>query len=271
MKKQLIILIFTLLSVLVFPMKKSQAQIIEIGATAGMSYYIGDINPKSHFNQSKLGLGALVRYYQNMRWAFRFQYSNLNLTSSDAVVGFRPERGLSFTNNINDFALLAEFNFFDYWTGSNRNYITPYIFAGVSVFTFNPCAEDGTELRPLSTEGTEYGNVAFSVPFGIGLKYSVFKRVGMILEWRIHKTFTDYIDDVSGNYPEYNNQDASAYNSVYIDPSGQMKPGMQRGNGETGGIGYNCDWFSMLSLSVVYKFNLPKKENCHSGRVNFYY
>lgn len=285
MKKSIFLTIIFLLVFLCGMPQKSKAQIVEVGAFAGMSYYIGDINPGGHFRQPNMNFGAVVRYYDNLRWAFRLQYSHLNLKADDATIGFRPERDLNFTSKVNDFAFLAEFNFFNYWTGSNRDYITPYIFAGISVFNFNPCAYDGMELSPLNTEGNfqmndkgeymldndgdkipdYYDLYSVSIPFGVGLKYSMTSRLGMTLEWRMHKTFTDYIDDVSGLYPETS---AVVEGVDYTDPSDSYKPGMQRGNGagkKWREFGYNNDWFGTLEFSIVYRFNLPRREICHSG------
>ncbi|MBR5781361.1 MAG: outer membrane beta-barrel protein [Bacteroidales bacterium] len=276
MKRNKVVTLFFLLLVSFLMPKNTDAQIIEVGLSGDYSYYVGDINPKKHFSQSAFGFGGVVRYYDNLRWAFRFQYSNLNLQASDEVVDFRPERALAFNSKVNDFALLAEFNFFEYWTGSNRAYITPYIFGGISVFNYNSFAPDGTALQPLNTEGNfvedESGNPvpdyysknSFSIPFGLGVKYSLCERIGMTLEWRIHKTFTDYIDDIHGKYPELENH-AVVNGYDYTDPTGKFEPQMQRGNGDAKGFGYNNDWIGTLELSFVYRFNLPRKDACHSG------
>lgn len=239
--KVLIVLMLLVLS-LVMP-KNLKSQIMEVGATVGLSYYIGDINPSKHFLQSEIAYGASVRYYQNLRWAFRLQYSRINLTSSDEVVGFRPERNLAFKSNVDDVAFIAEFNFFDYWTGSRNSFITPYIFAGVSFLHFNSTDMYGVELQPQHNEGVSYNNYSWSVPFGLGVKYSLTKRLGATLEWRMHKTFTDYIDDIEG---------------YYLDD-----PEMQRGNGTSHMFGYNNDWYGVLGLTISYRFNLPKNETCH--------
>lgn len=239
--KVLTVLIFLVLS-LVMP-KNLKSQIMEVGVTGGTSYYIGDINPSKHFSQSQLAFGGAIRYYQNLRWAFRLQYSRINLTASDDIVAFRPERDLSFKSGINDFAVIAEFNFFDYWTGSRNSYVSPYIFAGVSVFNFNSTDLYGVDLQPQHNEGVDYNTFSWSIPFGIGVKYSLTKRLGATLEWRMHKTFTDYIDDIEGYYLE--------------------DPTMQRGNGTSHMFGYNNDWYGILGLTLSYKFNLPKKVVCH--------
>lgn len=243
MKNNIFLVVFLFL-VLSFVMPKSlKSQIVEVGATGGLSYYIGDINPSKHFLQSELAYGASLRYYQSLRWAFRLQYSRFNLTSSDEVVGFRPERNLSFQSKVDDISFIAEFNFFDYWTGSNRDFITPYIFAGVSFLTFNSTDFQGDVLSSQQNEGVSYNTYSWSIPFGLGVKYSLTKRLGATLEWRMHKTFTDYIDDIEG---------------YYLD-----RPEMQRGNGDSHVFGYNCDWYGILGLTISYKFNLPKKTVCH--------
>lgn len=246
-----------------------EAQVMELGVTAGITYYVGDINPSIPFAQSDYGYGASLRYYKGSRWAFRFQYSNINLAASDAKSSFRPERGLAFNTKVNDFALMAEFNFFDYWTGSRRSYVSPYIFGGISYFTFDPHHPDGTSLQGIRTEGVVYDLNSFSIPFGVGVKYSIGTRIGVTLEWRLHKTFTDYIDDIHGVYPD---QEMVLGDYSYSDPTANYKPGMQRGNGTaTAAFGFNCDWFNMLGLSISYKFNLPQKDNCHGGNYERYY
>lgn len=234
---------FLVLALSLLMPKEVNSQIMEVGATGGISYYIGDINPSKHFNQSEIGFGASLRYYQNLRWAFRFQYSILNLTSSDELVAFRPERNLAFNSVVNDFAFIAEFNFFNYWTGSKKERITPYIFAGVSLMSFNSTDLEGNVLQPQKNEGVEYGNISWSIPFGLGVKYSISKRLGVTLEWRMHKTFTDYIDDIEGYYKD--------------------KPEMQRGNGNSHAFGYNNDWYGILGLTLSYRFNLPSRTVCH--------
>ena len=220
-----------------------KSQIVEVGATGGLSYYIGDINPSKHFLQSEIAYGGAIRYYQNLRWAFRIQYSRLNLTSSDEVANFRPERDLAFKSKVNDFAFIAEFNFFDYWTGSRNNYVSPYIFAGVSFLTFKSTDLTGRELQPMANEGVYYNTYSWSIPFGLGVKYSLTKRLGATLEWRMHKAFTDYIDDIEGYYLDI--------------------PEKQRGNGNSHMFGYNNDWYGILGLTISYRFNLPDRSTCH--------
>lgn len=274
-KKHFIVALIVLLMGQFLAPKKAHAQVMEVGGSVGLSYYMGDINPRKPFVQSNLGWGVLVRYYDGTRWAFRLAYSNLQLDCSDKASGYRPERGLSFHTNVHDISLVAEFNFFDYFTGSKRNGLSPYIFGGVSVLMFNPKADDGTNLCDILTDtngddiitentGKEakYSKTAASIPFGIGVKYSVSKRIGVAAEWCWHYAITDWLDDCHGYYPRY----TSGNNAVqYADPTGfaaddngnNDKINIQRGNSA------NNDWYGYLNVSITYKFNLPNGDGCN--------
>ena len=290
-KKHLIVALIVLaIGQFLAPMT-AHAQVMEVGGSVGLSYYMGDINPNKPFVQSDLGWGALVRYYDGTRWAFRLTYSNLNLKNSDKASGYRPERGLSFNTKVHDVALLAEFNFFDYFTGSKRNGLSPYIFGGISVLHFNPKADDGTELYNVLTDVNDYdddGNnniadgdakysrYAVSIPFGVGVKYSVSRRIGMALEWRWDLALTDWLDDCHAYYPTYSATENEQHDYVmpsnvqYADPTGYAgvddpatgltmneKKYIQRGNKA------DCDWYGYLNISITYKFNLPNGDGCN--------
>jgi hypothetical protein len=93
--------------------------------------------------------------------------------------------------------------------------ISPYVFAGVAAFHFNPYAFDtaGTKvyLRSLATEGQGlsaypekklYKNNQLSIPFGGGFKFAIGSRTQLGIELGLRKLFTDYLDDVSGTYAD---------------------------------------------------------------------
>jgi hypothetical protein len=84
----------------------------------------------------------------------------------------------------------------------------------VAVFAFNPQAKLGDQwydLQPMGTEGQflpgcdtcpePYKLVQFSIPFGVGIRYKLTDKIDLNVEMGLRKTFTDYLDDVSGNYP----------------------------------------------------------------------
>jgi len=230
-------------------------QDMEFGITGGGSYYLGDLNPGTPFTDIKPFFGVLARYDIDTRWAVKLALMK-GAVAADASQGnpFIQTLGLSFTSNITDISAVAEFNFFPYFTGSERNWISPYIYAGVSVFLFKPM-NNGISLVTVGTEGQKigyngrqpYSLVGFSIPFGIGAKVSLAKRLGMQVFWEMHKTFTDYLDDVSTTFVS---------GVEYSDPLGTHQTGMQRGDPN------NMDWFSFFGVSLTYKFNLTGSKKC---------
>ena len=252
---------------------------IEVGPHVGVSYYMGDLNPLYPFLQSRLEYGGVVRFNYNYRWSFRYDYAHAKVTSDDLVTNWRPERGLNFTSNINDFSLEAEFNFLEYYTGNPRKNVSPYIFGGISVFLYNvytKVGDDMVNLKDYDTEGPEpidikwYEKmvaksfpVGFSIPFGFGVKFALSKHLAGTVEWRMQKTFTDYLDDVAKEYPEthalYVTEDASTTYDL-TDPTGNYLAGQQRGNSA-----YK-DWFGMARASLTWKFNMPDRKGCNLSK-----
>ena len=256
---------------------------IEVGPHVGLCYYMGDLNPMLPFAQAKLQYGGVARLNWNNRWTFRFDYSHATVTASDEIVKWRPERGLSFTTKINDFSLTAEFNFLEYYTGNPKRNVTPYIFGGISVFQYTPYAvvngervnlryEDPEKklLRyteaPLPADAMWYERLTYksmpvglSIPFGVGVKFSISRHMAGTVEWRMQKTFTDYLDDVQGVYPD-EGQHALVGDFDLTDPTGNFKAGQQRGNSAY------YDWFGMARVSLTWKFNLPDGRGCNLSK-----
>jgi hypothetical protein len=242
----------------------ADAQDLDVGFTGGGCYYLGDLNPGRHFINSQISYGVLARYTLDTRWAVKVSGQFGNIMGSCASTSYLPERGLSFSSSITDIAGTVEFNFMPYFTGSRMNSISPYIYTGISVFFFNP-KYNGVSLRSIGTEGqnigyegrTPYGSVSVSIPFGAGVKYSLSKRIGLSAYWEMHKTFNDYLDDVSTTYYLDGTQVVPGDESGAIsDPTLNHKPGMQRGNAS------NNDWFAFFGVAITYKFNLLASKKC---------
>ena len=250
---------------------------LEVGPHAGVSYYMGDLNPMIPFVQAQLQYGGVVRFNYNKRWTFRFDYSHATVKASDEKIGWRPERGLNFTTVINDFSIVAEFNFIEYYTGNPKRNVSPYLFGGISVFQYTPYAEYGgtmVKLRDYTTEVAPddlkwyqslFGRslpIGVSLPFGLGVKLALSRHLAATVEWRMQKTFTDYLDDVAYLYPEnhahFTAEDGVTYD--LSDPTGTYLPDQQRGNASF------KDWFGMARLSLTWKFNLPDGRGCNLSK-----
>lgn len=252
------------------------AQRHELGLFGGGSYYLGDINPKKHFAQTHLAFGLIYRYNINPHWALRINGYQGKLESSDAIIGFNPKRNLSFRSNITDIGLGMELNFFRYQTGNKKMRASPFIFAGLSYFRFNPQAfYEGVwyDLQPLGTEGqgtTSYPNKkayalgGIAIPFGIGAKFSVSKNIAIAAEWGLRKTFTDYIDDISGTYadPLILAAENSVISAILSDrtiygPNEEpySNVGKQRGDSST------KDWYSFAGITITFRIK-TKSDSC---------
>lgn len=234
-------------------------------------YYLGDLNPGKHFLLTQASFGAFVRHNFNERIAIRGGYTYGSVKGDDAVSKVDPLRNLNFQSTISDISATVEFNFFDYFIGSLRHFVTPYMYAGGTVFLFNPKGVVNgslTELRPLATEGQgsaqypdrkQYKKVSYAVPFGIGVKYSLNQFVGMSVDWGMRKTFTDYLDDVSKTY--YLDLAGIAPTEAGIaelasDPTLTHIAGNQRGDSR-----FN-DWYGIVSFSISLRLNYLENTRC---------
>jgi hypothetical protein len=249
-----------------FELKAQERYRSEFGVFLGGSYYLGDLNPSKHFLQTKFAGGITYRYNITPRWAFKASALIGGLEASDAKSKANVERNLSFRSYIFDFSTQIEFNFLQYILGDKKHFISPYIFAGVSVFNFNPQAKLNSTYYSLHGLGTEgqgstidgapkpYSLTSVAIPFGLGLKISPAKFLSLGLEWGIRKTFTDYIDDVSTVYiggkdlvtlssENGSNAAALADRSLPAETRG-THTGLERGNPNT------KDWYVFTGLTV---------------------
>ncbi len=194
------------------------AQHFELGATVGGSNYLGDLTPSglwTSIGETHLSTGAFVRYNIQGWAAVRGSVNYGNIAATDAKAAFGSERiyrNLSFRSNIYEIALTAEFNILRYEAYNLRRPFSPYIFGGIAVYKFNPQAKyNGKwyDLQPLGTEGQgldgnpeKYSLTQVSIPLGFGVKFTKNDQWNFGFEFGMRKTFTDYLDDVSRNYPD---------------------------------------------------------------------
>ena len=244
----------------------------EIGIFVGGAYYLGDLNPGRHFFLSQPAIGLFYRFTPNYRYAFRFGYTYANVMGDDSQSEDpdQRKRNLNFKTQVNDFHVKAEFNFLEYRISNDKYKTTFFIFAGINLFNFKPQGNLGgsqwESLRELRTEGEtkKYRVWQIGIPFGVGIKLNVSKKVGIGLEWGPRKTFTDYIDDVSGRYPNPNVNPTSGpkrviYSNRTLDGGDVINS--QRGNPRT------KDWYVFFGLTLNIKITFHP-EPCYATGFN---
>ena len=188
----------------------------ELGGGVGMTGYLGDANTSFLYQHPSWDAEILFRYIANPRWNFKtnFYIGSLSGNSKDMTNVFPSGETYKFSTIFYELSEMAEFNFFNYGIGESYLHLkrfTPYLAGGIGL----------TAWRVQSQSG-----VAFTLPFGLGVRYKPSKRVNLGLEFLMKKTFTDRLDGKD-----------------LQDPMGIESSFMK-----------NTDWYSTLTFTVGYEF-----------------
>lgn len=242
------------------------AQYYEAGIMIGTSNYFGDIHPDGLApKEYNMAYGLFGRYNINRFFAFKASLFQGTISGSDSNNTLRSglrERNLNFKTSVIELAVTNEFHLAPLEIRKG-NISVPYLFAGIGAFYFNPQAElDGTwhNLQPLGTEGQgttnatleKYSRVSVAIPFGFGMKISINEQINIGVEMGMRKTITDYLDDVSSNYPDIDQLQnvnplgaALAYRTPEFYSETMENPvGTLRGNPD------DQDWYFMGGVTV---------------------
>ncbi|MGE5354811.1 MAG: DUF6089 family protein [Deltaproteobacteria bacterium] len=246
----------------------SYSQQSELGIGLGVCTYYGDLgrdNLKSIHPAFQVFYNYRFNAFLNTRLSFGM--GTISGNDSYSTNAGQNQRNLSFRSNVNEFAGVLEFNY----GGIGKN-IIPYFYAGVNAFLFNPKTLYNGEwvyLRELGTEGQgsvhhpdkiKYSLLESSIVFGAGVKIAVTAHLAFSIDLGWRRTNTDYIDDVGGEYINYNellrsNGELAAKLSdrtpEYLGITEHMnrETGAQRGGNSSG------DYYVMSFLNVLYNLN----------------
>ncbi len=241
-----------------------QAQTWEVGGFAGGSAYMGDLNPNNPVKVSGIALGVFVKRNFDGYLSAKLGYTYGKIRGADSTSSnpqFR-QRNLSFMTSLNEFSLTGEFNFMKYVPQLGQNKYTPFIYLGVAVVGYNPRANyqgHTYDLRPLTTEGQSksYSKTALAFPYGVGFKYNISGQFNLIADIGYRNPSTDYLDDVSGNYPVKNTLPNNLSRAL-SDRSGEKNgiyigsPNTQRGDLRP------KDTYMFVGFSISYTFPSTK-------------
>ncbi len=209
----------------------------DVGIKIGGSNYLGDIGGQEltrrdfiwdmHLDDTRMNYAVFARRKMSKRWALAANVDYVSIWGFDAnsTNPARRARNLNFRNKMIEVGGRAELTvFYDNDVGGKGYYDPDYrffIFAGIAGFSHNPQGQvfegvdgDGNvleadykgsewyDLRPFRTENqeSEYEKIGLAIPAGVGMYFTFDKqwRFGWELNWRT--TFTDYVDDISGQY-----------------------------------------------------------------------
>lgn len=223
-----------------FRQKGKDIGYLSVGASVGVMNYFGDLNPLAQYvttdiSATRPSLGISVVRKISPRTMIRGMFSYGRLTANDFKAAdpaderhrYRYIRNAHFRNDIFELSLCATFDLmpsrFIYYKRVN---FTPYVVVGIAGFYHNPMAKSSEEfggkwekLRPLSTEGQglvrsegssvgeagssygkKYSLFQPAIPLGVGVRFKLNDRTDLSFEVAYRWTFTDFLDDVSGNY-----------------------------------------------------------------------
>ena len=152
----------------------------DYGVLAGVSSYLGDINPNRLLYSPLPAGGIFYRYNFHPRQALRADLfvGGLRASDLDFKNSFQKARAESFSGTVGEFALQFEFNFLPYSTEGKQWDFTPYFAAGAGIAFIN-------------TVSFIYEPV---IPFSFGFKVNIYKNIGLEAEYGFRKTFYDNFD-----------------------------------------------------------------------------
>jgi hypothetical protein len=247
---------------------KGSAQTWEVGGFIGGSGYMGDINPVKPYEFTDLAFGGQIKRNLDGYWALKLNGMHGKIRSDDANSNnsSQRERNINFFSSITELSFQVEFNFFKFFPGSlpgnGTRRATPYLFTGIGGVLFNPKTVYGPNaqvytLHDYVTEGVDlsdrYKRRSLSVPYGTGVKYNLIGNWNLIGEIGYRTAFTDYLDDVSGKYPDWLKNVPATYglSGELSDPS--LVPAIGRGGFQRGDF-RKRDTYMFMGLSISYTF-----------------
>ena len=193
----------------------------EIGVSLGGTNYVGDIGSTSYINPNKLAGTVFFKYNYNPRVALKATFSYLPIAGDDAKASgnFRNNRGLSFSNTINEVALGLEFNFYEFEISSDDKSWTPYILVELAAFNYGIIVGESTTANKSKT--------ALALPIGIGFKSKLIGNLAFSLETKFRYTFEDDLEDLEAELIRFPIE------------------------------GNSNDWYMFTGVSIIYTFGRP--------------
>lgn len=210
------------------------AILLETGLLAGGMNCLTDLGGKPgtggpfvkdlNLPHTRICIGIFADILYNYKWGLQLGFTWGNLYASDkllqndnSIARARYRRNLHFRSRLLEWSLQGEWHILSQWMQWRIDKIprfSPYLIAGIGIYHFNPEANlsgNWISLQPLRTEGQgfreyplrhPYRLTQLNIPVGIGIRHELSAIFGMRLEMVQRFLFTDYLDDVSTQYPD---------------------------------------------------------------------
>lgn len=211
----------------------------EIGIHMGGTYYLGELNWNQQFYSTRINYGAFYKQHFNPRIALKLGalYTHVQADDQNSHWEYQNLRNLSFENQITEVSAQVEFNFLIYEVGeTKKKYFTPYLNSGIGAIYISDVEND----------------FSLVVPVGVGVKVNLSKHLVFGIEWAFRKTFTDRLDNLTGE-----DLDIYSQSMVFADDSDDSNMYKQYG------FINNDDWYSYAAVSLSYAFKINAFE-CHA-------
>jgi hypothetical protein len=258
-----------------------------LGDLGGLNKIGTDYSPVDlEFSETRTAFQLGYRYKLAKWFNFSTQFNYLIVRGDDKLTTeqFRNNRNLNFKSNIFELSGRMEFVYMSNRVGhrygikrtlssrmKNRSWDFT-VFMGIGGFYFNPKGRtqqgQWVKLRGLHTEGQglpngpkQYGNYSICIPMGMSYRIYFNRKICVGIEVNFRKTFTDYIDDVSGVYYDKNAIKAvyGSQAAYFADPSkgliaGQTNPenNITGSEAQVRGDSKQKDAYMSLQLTVGY-------------------
>jgi len=161
----------------------------DIGFILGGSFYMGDINPDKLFYKPSPVYGIIYRFNYNPMISMSYEAVRGKIVASDADFPsnlYQHYRGASFNDNyLNEASAQVEYNLYPV-TGdkAKTEKFSPYIKIGLAI----------------TYDGAINHKLQIVIPFALGLKYKITKKIELGTEWSFRRTFTDKLDNLGEYY-----------------------------------------------------------------------
>ena len=230
---------------------------LEFGIYSGLAIFNGTISQSSLISNDKnLFNGFNINYTIFSNLSASMTIASFKLSNSDANSNNNEQqaRGMSFVTSMLGVSTSFNYDFVDNRLYTKARKIRPSIGVGLDVNSFSPSGiYNGVEykLQPLGTGGQlidstkkAYSNIALGYFFNFKIKYQINRFNSIGLHMSIHKSLSDYLDDVGPDlYPstdkivnsKIENKDAAIY---FSNPTSRNFVGQYRNSPNNAKDGY---------------------------------